>query len=376
MGSFDGVRWAQLEAHQALWNLWYLSREAAWDIDNWEAAYALLQTHYTVANARRDPEVCAMRIRYLEIPEPPPRLADFVREPPYYEVADSPRRLGLARYSFFVARQRHPERERQRLTELETTKALYRSLKDAEARATAAELVRRREWQQSRWPKSVVLEGDVYNVDGIAAQVECQNAKINSRVNALSDVLGVGLDNLAGVAAPEQADPAGIASRVESVLTAMTLPSGIQSGATVAYSRATRELTVECQLPTVDIIPTAESYRYIESDEKVVGTARPAAQVKVLYAKTIAQIALLTLAATLAADGDRCIGAVIFHGVVEAPDPGTGQPARACLISARVTHDTFAELSLGQTDPSVCLERLSAAVSQNPTELVPVQPFS
>ena len=80
MGRFDSgqQRAAELEAYQALWNLWHTSRRAAVDISNWESACEMLQTYYTVAQARQDSEVCAMRIRYLQISEPLPRLVYFV----------------------------------------------------------------------------------------------------------------------------------------------------------------------------------------------------------------------------------------------------------------------------------------------------------
>lgn len=377
MGSFEGGRRAaELEAHQALWNLWCLSRQGPRDVDNWESACDLLQTKYTVANARRDSEVCAMRIRYLEIAEPPPRLVDFVPAPPYYGVPDAPRQLALARYEYQVARQRHPERERHRLKELETTKALYLTLKAAEARAEAAELARRREWQQSRWPKDVVLERDIYNIDGVATQVERQNARIESHVRALDGLLEEGLQHLPDASVPELTDPAGIATHVESLLAAMPLPRNINPKATTTYSRDGRQLAVEYELPTVDVIPAVESYRYVESEQAVVETARPASQVKTLYAKIIGQLTLLSLAVILGADSARHIDAVVFSGVVDTSDPGSGRPIRPCLISVRVTHDTFAEINLGQADPSACLERLSATVSQNPTELVPVQPLA
>ena len=190
MGRFDSgqQRAAELEAYQALWNLWHTSRRAAVDISNWESACEMLQTYYTVAQARQDSEVCAMRIRYLQISEPLPRLVDFVHAPPY-RVPDAPRQLAQASYEFRLARQRHPERERQRLKELETTRVLYQAVKSAEARAKAAEIARRREWQQSRWPKGVVLESEIYNLDSVEAQVELQNAKIESQRAALTELL-------------------------------------------------------------------------------------------------------------------------------------------------------------------------------------------
>src|ERR1700757_3483759 len=88
MARFDSgqQRAVELEAYQALWNVWHTARRAAIDISNWESACEMLQTYYTVAQARRDSEVCAMRIRYLEVSEPPPQLADFVCGPSYYRL--------------------------------------------------------------------------------------------------------------------------------------------------------------------------------------------------------------------------------------------------------------------------------------------------
>ncbi len=373
MGLDDGQRRAaEQEAYQALWNLWRSSRSTAADVDNWESACEMLQTYYTVARARRDSEVCAMRIRYLEISEPVPRLADFVQAPPYYRLPDAPRQLALAGHEYRFARQRHPARERQRLQELATTKALYETVKAAEARARAAEIARRREWQQSRWPEGVVLEAEIYNLDGLTAQVDLQNAKIDSEVNALAGLLRDGLRRL-----PDQSesDTAAIAAHVESVLTAMPLPRCINPKATVVYSADARQLVVEYELPTVDVVPKAKSYRYVKSRQTVAETARPASKVKALYASTIAQLTLLSLAAIVKIDGERLIDVVVFNGVVETRDAGSGQPIRPCLIAVRVARDTIADIDFAEVDPAVCLKHLSAAVSRNPTQFVPVRPL-
>src|SRR5262249_24922692 len=128
MGPFDVARRraAELEAYHALGNLWRASKRRATNVSNWESACKMLQTYYTVAQARRDSEACAMRIRYLEISQPPLQLADFVYAPPPYDrLSDAPRQLARARYEYQLARLQHPERERLRLKELETTKALH-----------------------------------------------------------------------------------------------------------------------------------------------------------------------------------------------------------------------------------------------------------
>ncbi|MDT5258134.1 MAG: restriction system protein [Mycobacterium sp.] len=383
MGRFDDGRQreAEREAYLLLWNLWRSSHGTAANVDNWESACEMLQTYYTVAQARQDSEVCAMRIRYLEIPQPIPRLADFIDAPPYYRLPDAPRQLALAAHEYRFARQRHPARERQRLKELETTKALYEAVKATEASARAAEIARRREWQRIKWPKDVVLESEIYNLDSVAAQVDLQNAKIDSQVDALTDLLRDGLQNLPDVAESDltasyrAGDPAGISAHVESVLTAMPLPRCINPRATVGYSPDSRQLMIEYELPTVDVVPKAKSYRYIKSRETVVERTRPASQVKALYASTIAQLTLLSLAVVFKVDGKRHIDIVLFNGVVEARDPHSGEPIRPCLIAVRVTRDALADIDFDDVDPLACLKHLSATVSRDPTQFVPVRPL-
>ncbi|HEV7583298.1 MAG TPA: hypothetical protein VGO77_23375 [Mycobacterium sp.] len=379
----DGPRRAaELEAYHALWNLWRSSQPTLTSVQNWESACRMLETYYTVNKARQDPEICEMRIRYLEIAEPPPRLADFVQPPAYDRLPDAQRQLAHARYQYQLARRRHPVREQQRLKELETTRALHTALKAAEARARVEEVARQREWQLSRWPKGVVLESEIYNLDGVAAQVDRQNAKIESQVVALTDLLRAGLRHLPDVSmsAPTGGDragaPAELAAHVESVLTAMALPRGIAPKPAVEYLPAARELVVEYVLPTVDVVPKAKAYRYVKTRETVVETARPAGQVKALYASTIAQLTLLSLATVFELDGERQFDVVIFNGAVDTLDPSSGQPTRPCLISVRVNADAFAGIDLVDVDPSVCLKRLSAVVSPNPTEFVPVRPLA
>jgi hypothetical protein len=227
-----------------------------------------------------------------------------------------------------------------------------------------------------------VLESEIYNLDGVAAQVELQNAKIESQVGALADLLRDGLQNLPDTsesdltASYRAGDPAGILAHVESVLTAMPLPGCITPKATGAYSPDSRQLVIEYELPTVDVVPKAKSYRYVKSRETVVERTRPSSQVKVLYASIIAQLTLLSLAAIVKLDTEHHIDAVIFNGVVETPDPRSGQPVRPCLIAVRVARDAFAEINLEEVDPLACLQHLSAVVSRNPTQCAPVRPLT
>lgn len=135
-------------------------------------------------------------------------------------------------------------------------------------------------------------------------------------------------------------------------------------------------MVVEYELPTVEVVPSVESYCYDPGRESVVASARPVPQVNALYASVIAQLTLLALAAIVKCDGERRIDAVVFNGVVDAVDPQTGQPIRPCLIAVRVTADDLAGIDPRDADASACLERLSATVSGDPAGLVSVRPLT
>jgi restriction system protein len=385
MGLFDGGqrRREQLDAYAILWELWRKKTvgRVGSARSQWEQGCEMLRSHYTVNAARGDSRMCAVRIKYLEVAEPVPGLEDFLPglPPGVDHMEDCPGVLAQVRRLHQQSLQGHPERERLRLVELETAKALYEEVK-------AAEVARQREWQKSCWPKGTVLEREIYELPDVETQVRVQNLRIESRVEALNDLLTVGLrelpdnfSNFMGHSADitesyRTGDSAGIATFIELVLTGMPLPDFIDPKAKVAYTPDSRQLVVEYELPTVAIVPTAKLYRFVKSRETVTESTRPVSQVKGLYADAIAQLSLLCLAGIFKADSKRHIDVAVFNGVVDTLDPRSGQPIRPCLITVRVTRDTFAGLNLTQVEPQACLKHLSASVSKSPTELVPVRP--
>ena len=250
----------------------------------------------------------------------------------------------------------------------------------------AAEVARKREQQKGCWPKGVVLEREIYELPYVETQVKVQNLNLASRVEALNDLLKIGLQelprdfsNFNALSADmtesyRTGDPGGIATFIESVLTGMPLPDFIEPKAKVAYTPDSRQLVVEYELPSVEIVPTAKLYRFVKSRETVTESTRPVSQVKGLYANAIAQLTLLCLTSIFCADSERHIDVAVFNGVVDTLDPRSGNPIRPCLITVRVTRDAFAELNLTQVETQACLKYLSASVSKSPTELVPVRP--
>jgi restriction system protein len=169
-------------------------------------------------------------------------------------------------------------------------------------------------------------------------------------------------------------DPQAVVAYSELVLGARQYPDGMIPAYKLAFVPESRQLVIEFELPTAAIVPAVKSYRYVKTSDTVTETARPVTQIRALYASVVAQLTLRTVGELFAADSAGHIDSVVFNGVVDTIDPGSGHPIRPCLITLRTTKETFEQLDLRQVEPLACLKHLSASVSKSPAELVPVRP--
>jgi hypothetical protein len=78
-------------------------------------------------------------------------------------------------------------------------------------------------------------------------------------------------------------------------------------------------------------------YRYVKASDGITERARPQAQIKALYASVVAQVTIRTVNELLRADKGDHIDTVVFNGVVDTTDPGSGQRIRPCLVTVRTT---------------------------------------
>lgn len=311
------------------------------------------------------------RIKYLEVPEPEPRLEDFLIKAytPEYKL----NALAEMRRLFRIDQLAYPEREKSRLKELESARTLYAQLGERE-------LAERLQAQRELWvPHGVTLEPDVASTDGIEEQVRVQNAKIDRRVQHFSNLLRDATENTLTIVSTSQhreqrTDAGDVVLGIESALTNMRLGIDFAGRARAAYSPESRQVVIEYELPDVSIVPKVKHYRYVKSRNEITETARPLTQIKSLYAGAIAQLTLSCLATIFASDKQEAIDVAVFNGVVATLDPRSGQPVRPCLITLRVTRDTFVGINLAHVDPQSCLKHLSAGISKSPTELTPVRP--
>jgi restriction system protein len=173
----------------------------------------------------------------------------------------------------------------------------------------------------------------------------------------------------------EEGEPDAVVEYLSAALAAGPLPFEPKQALRIAFSAESRQLVVEVQLPSLDVIPDARGYRYVKARDEIVATPMPAAERKRRYASLIAQIALLTVQRSFVSDPYGTIETVIVNGHVATTDKRTGRDINPCLVTVRTTRDRFSELDLGKVDPIECLKGLSASISRSPAELLAVRPM-
>lgn len=172
----------------------------------------------------------------------------------------------------------------------------------------------------------------------------------------------------------ERGKPEAVVNYSSMVLAASRYPDGFPQQHKVAFVPESRQLVVELDLPTFEVVPDALEYRYVRARDEITPKARPIGQRKALYTRVVAQTALRTVHELFESDRAGHFDSVVFNGHVDTIDPRTGQPVRPCLVTLRSTRDAFAALELARVEPEACLKGLSAGVSKSPAELAPVRP--
>jgi restriction system protein len=147
------------------------------------------------------------------------------------------------------------------------------------------------------------------------------------------------------------------------VLHASRYPDGFPRQHQVTYRPENREVAVEFQLPTQDVVPSVRGYRYLMTRDAVEPLPRPASEIGQRYQRLVSSIALRTLHEIFSATVPAVVEAVAFEGKVTVTDPATGKPARQHLLSVSATRSAFDDLVLAAVDPVACLEHLNTPVS-------------
>lgn len=170
-------------------------------------------------------------------------------------------------------------------------------------------------------------------------------------------------------------DPAAIVSYCTMVLERSQYPEGFPQKFSIAFTQASKQLVVEYELPTIDLVPTALDFRYNRTQDEIVEKPRKPAEVKSTYQDVIASVALRTLHELFEAESLGHVDVICFNGYIHTVDPATGRDTQPHLISVRTTRETFLEIDLSRVEKKACLKNLGAQVSRSPEEAQPVKPI-
>ncbi|MBR0599785.1 restriction endonuclease [Sinanaerobacter chloroacetimidivorans] len=170
-------------------------------------------------------------------------------------------------------------------------------------------------------------------------------------------------------------DIASVISYNSMVLERSQYPDEFPQNFRVTYAEDSKELVIEYQLPTVEIIPAVQEYKYVKSRDAIDEKQRKQTEIKEIYQDVIAAICLRSIHEVFEADQGNVIDLVVFNGYVETVDPATGKDIKPFLISIRVTKERFLEIDLKRAEKKACLRNLGAQISPRPDELQPVKPI-
>jgi restriction system protein len=238
-------------------------------------------------------------------------------EPPPVQQRYFPPELSGIRKFMQGAKEKHAQ---------EIAKAQQRYWIDANAHA-AREAVRQQQFMEAR----TIYERQVAEIRQKAA---AQHAEIDTFQR----------DFAAGA-------PSAIVEYFTTVLASSSYPENFPQHAKLAYVPESRQLVVEYDFPSLEVVPEVSTYKYVKVKDEVTKSARPLAQRKALYSSVIAQVTLRTLKELFKADRSGFVETIVFNGYVATIDKGTGRPLRTCLVTLRTSRDIFTQLELSKVDP-------------------------
>jgi restriction system protein len=172
-------------------------------------------------------------------------------------------------------------------------------------------------------------------------------------------------------------DPEAFVEAIQRALATSVYPEELDGSCAAQYLPESGELYVEYELPRQDVIPAVAGYRYVKTKDQTVPEPRKDTEIKKLYERLIARVALRTLAEAFDVAPATLVGGIVFNGYVSAKDRATGKPVRPLLLSVHAPREKFAEIILDEPelDPRQCLrDHLNAMVSPHPYDLEAVMP--
>ncbi len=274
---------------------------------------------------------------------PEPRPATAARPEPAYEV------LHIGLLDRLLGKRRHLEEQ----AEMRNAHA------GEEWRASEAERHARHAADIAAW----TLREDAFwtrHQDAKASFLAAQAAS-HAKVHALRDAVA-------------DHDPDAVIEHASLVLENSEYSGLFEKSYDMQYRPADRLLMLAYRLPGPDDLPQVKAVKYVKATGELTETRIADRDRKANFDSANYQICLRTLHELFEADVDGNVDAILFNGMVESIDPGTGLERQGCIMSILVRRDEFCRIDLSRAEPKACFKALKGVSAASLAALAPVPP--
>lgn len=287
----------------------------------------------------------------LTTPTLPPLPLPLPPEPVYVEPA-APEGLG----SLLGGRKRH-------VAAVEQAQAMYWQQRQGWEQAVA----QRNHAQEANERAQGVTEENRLRALSIAqSEYEAECAERRRQVmqaNVQLERLMVGL---------QEGEPNALEEYVSIVLGNSVYPECFEVQYDFSFHGQDRELELTVSVPLPSDLPTEKSFKYTKTSDTITSTPLPLKARKDRYATAVAEVAVRTAHEIFEADRDGVVNTLSMTVGVDTVDPATGHPTRITLVELATDRLVFERLNLSGVQATATLGHLSAGVSKNPHDLIPV----
>lgn len=166
--------------------------------------------------------------------------------------------------------------------------------------------------------------------------------------------------------------PAAITEYVGIVLSNSVYPKFFPVEHDYEFDLATRELTLKVLVPAPDALPSLKEYRYVQARDEIAAAALPQKERKDQYANAIAQTAVRSMHEVFEADRAGKIQLISLTIAVARTDPDTGLPSEVPLLAVAAEREAFSTFDQTNVVPLATLQHLGAVVSKSCFDLAPI----
>lgn len=283
---------------------------------------------------------------------PLPPVPELVYPPqPSYVEPPAPKRLGAA----FGGKKKHAEAVAAAQAEHQKAVAFWHEKNTKMHEHHVAALVKREQDEADRLVKLAEAEA--------AYQAEC--AQREAGAAAKNEELTKFINDLAFDVEYAVEDYVGI------VLSNSVYPDAFPVEHDHSFDLASRELTLQVNIPEPSAVPSVKEYRYVKAKDEITTSQLTAKAQKDRYASAVHQVAVRTLHEVFEADRAGKIHSIALTVGVNRTNPATGQPEQVPLALVAADRETFNSFDLANVVPSATLDHLGASVSKSPFDLTP-----